>query len=160
MPLQDHLRGDKGATLVEFALILPVLMALILGMFTGGLAYNRKISMTNAVREGARFGATLPSSATLASEVAQRVQDLSGGELRAGQVCVQLVDPTASPPVVQSSPASCPLPVAAPANPSGTVNTCLVKVWAQRTAELQVIFFTSNMKLSSDAVARYERRTC
>ncbi|MEY2433928.1 MAG: TadE-like protein, partial [Acidimicrobiaceae bacterium] len=50
---------DRGAALVEFAFVLPVLMMILLGMFTGGLAWNRKLAVTNGVREGSRFGATL-----------------------------------------------------------------------------------------------------
>ena len=34
--------GERGAALVEFALILPVFMMLVLGMFSGGIAYNHK----------------------------------------------------------------------------------------------------------------------
>lgn len=52
--------SQRGAMLIEFALILPVLGALLIGMLSGGLAYNRKLSLTNGAREGARFAATLP----------------------------------------------------------------------------------------------------
>lgn len=51
---------EDGAALVEFALILPLFVMLILGMFTGGLAYLSKISITGAAREGSRYGATAP----------------------------------------------------------------------------------------------------
>src|SRR5258708_10200705 len=50
---------DRGVALVEFVFVLPVLMMILLGMFTGGLAWNRKLAVTNGVREGSRFGATL-----------------------------------------------------------------------------------------------------
>lgn len=53
-------RQERGAALVEFAIVLPLLVMLMLGIFTGGLAYNRKIGISNAVREGSRYGATLP----------------------------------------------------------------------------------------------------
>ena len=52
-------REESGAALVEFALLLPVFMALILGMFSGGIAYNQKLDLTHATREGARYGATV-----------------------------------------------------------------------------------------------------
>ena len=45
--------------MVEFALILPVFLALVLGAFTGAAAYNRKQDLVSAAREGARFAATL-----------------------------------------------------------------------------------------------------
>ena len=57
-----RLRGDRerGAALVEFAIVLPVLGALLIGMLSGGITFNRKLSLTNGAREGARYGATLP----------------------------------------------------------------------------------------------------
>ncbi len=53
-------RCESGAALVEFALIVPVFMMLVLGTFTGGQAYGTKQSVTAAAREGSRYGATLP----------------------------------------------------------------------------------------------------
>ena len=160
MPFHTRRREERGATLVEFALILPVLMALILGMFTGGLAYNRKISMTNAVREGARFGATIPYSTSLAGDVATRVQELSGGEISAGQVCVQVYK-KGTGAVISSPAGGCGLSTAAPSDPAATpTGTCLIKVWAARSADLQALFFKTTLNLTSDAVARYERTSC
>jgi hypothetical protein len=47
--------------MVEFALILPLLVMLLLGIVTGAQAYGQKLSITNASREGSRYGATLPT---------------------------------------------------------------------------------------------------
>lgn len=55
-------RGERGVALIEFALVFPLIVTLMLGMFTGGLAFNRNIKMTNAVREAARFGSTYAPS--------------------------------------------------------------------------------------------------
>src|SRR5688572_884331 len=63
MPVNDprtRRASERGSMLVEFAIILPILGALLIGMLSGGLAYSRKLSLTNGAREGARFGATLP----------------------------------------------------------------------------------------------------
>ena len=49
---------ERGAVAVEFALVLPLLVMLLLGIATTGLSYTHAIGVTNAVREGARFGAT------------------------------------------------------------------------------------------------------
>ena len=89
-------RRDRGAVVVEFALVLPILVALLLGVTTAGLAYNKKLNMTYATREGARFGATVPpsqswSSGTWASNVRDLVVARSGGDLAAADVCVSLV---------------------------------------------------------------------
>lgn len=87
---------ERGASLVEFALILPVFMMLILGMFSGGIALNDKQQMTHAVREGARYGATFPTSEFSGNELAvavrEQVYDRSDGLLGPGdQVCVSVV---------------------------------------------------------------------
>jgi len=50
------LKSQKGATLVEFAIILPLLLLLIFGIIEFGLfLFNRHV-ITNAVREAARAG--------------------------------------------------------------------------------------------------------
>jgi Flp pilus assembly protein TadG len=87
---------SRGAVVVEFALVLPILVALLLGVTTAGLAYNKKLNMTYATREGARFGATVPPSQTWTSGTwASNVRDLvvarSGGDLTTADVCVSLV---------------------------------------------------------------------
>jgi Flp pilus assembly protein TadG len=46
--------GERGAAAVEFALILPVLVILILGIIEFGRIFNVQISITNAAREAAR----------------------------------------------------------------------------------------------------------
>ena len=57
------LRGECEATqIVEFAVTLPLLMALAVGIFDFGNAYNLKQRLTNAAREGARLGASQPTS--------------------------------------------------------------------------------------------------
>jgi Flp pilus assembly protein TadG len=48
-------RGDRGAAAVEFALVLPLLVAMILGMIDFGRAYNQQITLTQLAREGARL---------------------------------------------------------------------------------------------------------
>lgn len=55
--------GDCEATqIVEFAVTLPLLMALAVGIFDFGNAYNLKQKLTNAAREGARLGASQSTS--------------------------------------------------------------------------------------------------
>lgn len=129
-------------------------MALVLGIFTGGLAYNRKISITSAVREGARYGATLACSAscvsggTLVTQVKQRVADNSSGELSPSDVCAAVVlAPDTSPP-------KCGV-----ADPAGSAGTYIVKVSASTLAELDVLMFRRTLTLSSRSAARYERES-
>lgn len=51
-----HRRGERGAELVEFALVLPVLLLIVAGIFEFGLLFQRFQAVTNAAREGARVG--------------------------------------------------------------------------------------------------------
>lgn len=48
---------EKGQGLVETALVLPFLLVLIVGIIEMGVILNRQITVINAAREGARFGA-------------------------------------------------------------------------------------------------------
>jgi Flp pilus assembly protein TadG len=57
------IRGENGATLVEFALILPILITFLFGIVEFGRLLNIQVMVTSAAREGARF-ASLGSSAT------------------------------------------------------------------------------------------------
>jgi Flp pilus assembly protein TadG len=48
--------NDSGNAIVEFALVLPILALLLVGMLQFGIAFYDKAVMTNAAREAARFG--------------------------------------------------------------------------------------------------------
>ena len=47
-------RGERGQAVVEFALVLPVLLLLIVGIIKGGILYNNYLQLTDSVRSGAR----------------------------------------------------------------------------------------------------------
>jgi Flp pilus assembly protein TadG len=51
--------GDEAAQLVEFALVLPMLLLVVLGIAEFGFIFQRYEVVTNAAREGARM-AVLP----------------------------------------------------------------------------------------------------
>lgn len=46
--------GERGAVAVEFALVAPILLALVAGIVEFSHAYNLQISVTQAAREAAR----------------------------------------------------------------------------------------------------------
>ena len=56
MVMVMKIRSDHGASAVEFALVLPVLMLLTFGIIEFGVLLFDKAVITNASREGARFG--------------------------------------------------------------------------------------------------------
>lgn len=47
-------RGERGATLVESALITPVLLLFVFGIFEFGFAFREYLTVANATRDGAR----------------------------------------------------------------------------------------------------------
>lgn len=48
-------RGEQGAALVEFALVLPLVLLLVFGIIEFSATYNNSISVRNGTREGARM---------------------------------------------------------------------------------------------------------
>jgi Flp pilus assembly protein TadG len=50
------LRTEDGAAAIEFALVLPILLLLVFGIIEFGFALYNKEVITNASREGARYG--------------------------------------------------------------------------------------------------------
>jgi Flp pilus assembly protein TadG len=61
---------DRGATAVEFALLLPVLLLLIFGLIDFGRALNAQITLTQAAREGARLAALGESNVVSGTQAA------------------------------------------------------------------------------------------
>jgi len=59
MRIRRHriIKSEKGASAVEFALILPILIILVFGIVEFGIAFNNYITITHAAREGARIAA-------------------------------------------------------------------------------------------------------
>lgn len=65
--------------MVEFALIVPVLAFLALGLLDFGRIFYSYMAVINAAREGARFCALNPNASD--AELAKRVTDSNVGEL-------------------------------------------------------------------------------
>ena len=63
-------QSDEGAELIEFALVLPMLLLVVLGIAEFGFMFQRYEVITNAAREGARI-AVLPGYS--AADVQNRV---------------------------------------------------------------------------------------
>jgi Flp pilus assembly protein TadG len=57
----------KGQSMVEFALILPLFVLFIIGIFELGRAFFAYIAITNAAREGARVATFWSGKATIAN---------------------------------------------------------------------------------------------
>jgi Flp pilus assembly protein TadG len=67
---QRRARGERGAALVEMAIVLPIFVVLIFGLLEFGITYNSYIALRQGTREAARqaavgnFGSTTTCSLT------------------------------------------------------------------------------------------------
>lgn len=66
--------AERGASLVEFALVVPLLTMFLFGIVQFGIAYDKQQSINSGAREGARLGAL--GDSTLA-DIADRAVEAS-----------------------------------------------------------------------------------
>src|SRR5215218_2604286 len=89
----NRLRGERGATAVEFAFIVPLLIVLVLGIAEFGRAFQVSGTLSAAAREGVRVMALQNDPA-------------------AARAAVRTASPALDPAVTNSqttiTPASCP----------------------------------------------------
>lgn len=67
---QQKTHRERGASIVEFAIVLPLFLLLIGGMVDFGRMYYTQVMLTNAAREGARaamYGGSPTARATTAA---------------------------------------------------------------------------------------------
>jgi hypothetical protein len=168
------LRGDRaderGAALVEFAFVLPLLLMLLLGTVTGGLTYSRRLSIENAAREAARYGATLSVETNLNSwldDVAAVAVGAATGDLDLGvagrTICVAYVHPSGADPLDTTTSLTIdPLGVRAygshPCYSDGRPGTeRRVQVALERASTLDALLLTRNLTLAAQTTNRFER---
>ena len=78
-------RGEKGQSLAEFVLVLPIFLILVFAIIDFGLGFHAWLTVTNSAREGARLGAVRAPAAgacdnnpaTKATNIACRVRETS-----------------------------------------------------------------------------------
>lgn len=97
--------GEAGAELVEFALVFPLLLLVLLGIIDFAFVFQRTEVITNAAREGARV-ATLPGY--VATDVTNRVTAYlqAGGLPTSGGNPTVQVTPTTIPAGAGTWPAT------------------------------------------------------
>ncbi|MGH2490289.1 MAG: TadE/TadG family type IV pilus assembly protein [Candidatus Limnocylindria bacterium] len=54
--IRNFVRGEEGQNLVEFALLLPILLYILMGIIQFGLIFAVYVTINNSVREAARWG--------------------------------------------------------------------------------------------------------
>jgi Flp pilus assembly protein TadG len=166
-----RLRGDRdrGAALVEFAIVLPILGALLIGMLSGGITFNRKLSLTNGAREGARYGATLPVTNfantnawldSVAAVAVGAVDDTLPTSAAGRVVCIAYVDDPAGAAdfTLRRMDSGGTVGYAASRcfNDGRPASEQRVQVVLQRTSEINALIYKQTITVTGRSVARYE----
>ncbi len=88
-----------GQGLVEFALALPVLMLILMGAVDLGRAFSIRIAVTNASREGARFGISHPTDVSGIKNHAIQEASGSGVSIAASDISIACFDYNSTAPL-------------------------------------------------------------
>jgi Flp pilus assembly protein TadG len=87
------IRSEHGQTAVEFALVTPLIVVLLLAVIEVGITFNHYVTLTDAARAGARTAIVARFSGQSATQIAQSVRD-AASNLDQAQLGV-----TVNPPV-------------------------------------------------------------
>lgn len=83
---------EEGQAAVEFALVVPMLIALLLGIVQAGIAFNHYLAVTDAARAAARQAIEARVAGVTVADIQQAAQNAAGGLDLTGRVSV--ADPT------------------------------------------------------------------
>jgi Flp pilus assembly protein TadG len=70
-------KDQKGASAVEFAILLPIIVMLFFAIFEFGIVFNNYIALTHAAREGARLAAVAEEEDVIKQEIIERAPTVS-----------------------------------------------------------------------------------
>jgi Flp pilus assembly protein TadG len=99
-------KQSKGQSLTEFALLLPVLIIVVMGVVEVAHIYQAYVTITNAAREGARYGIANPTD--IAGIKSHAVQE---GSAEIPLSTANVSDPTCASPD-GSTPKACSVTLA------------------------------------------------
>ena len=88
---------ERGASVLEFAIVLPILLVLLFGVIEFGFIFYNKAMLTNAAREGARAGILARSPRLTEDEIKEVVEHYCENKLISFDNSVDL-DVDAPPP--------------------------------------------------------------
>ncbi len=150
--------AERAAALVEFALILPILVMFLAGIVSSGILYNKKLSMSYAAREGARYGSLHDvGDNAWATNVASFFQQRSNGDVKSSDICVALVEGSGASTQLYRNQSTYGSSGAACASDDGSVSgTLRVQVVVIGHGQFDAVFFTIPVTLKANATARYE----
>lgn len=161
---------ERGGALVEFGVVIPIFVTLILGSVTMGMSYNMNNSLNNGARESARYGATLPvdgDMATWLDRVADAAEASTSGNLGSAvasrQICIAFVHPAGTDDddrttALLRDSGGTVMAAGAPCFDDGRPDDeRRVQVQLRRETEIQAVVVDSIVELEASSVVRYER---
>ena len=105
---KTDIKNERGQTMTEFALILPLLVVLLFGIIQFGIIFNNYVTLTDAVRAGARTGAvsrgTSNPSAACVNQVLGAAGNLNQAQLQPTVSCTSPWTPGSDVTVSASYP--------------------------------------------------------
>src|SRR5438046_331423 len=75
MRARSDIRSQRGQTMVEFAMVLPILALLLFGVIQFGITFNNYVTLTDAVRAASRKAAVSRQSATRDADIQNALFD-------------------------------------------------------------------------------------
>lgn len=102
----ERLRGERGQSTVEFALVLPLVVLLMLGLLQAGLLLRDQLVVSGAAREGAREAAVsadperVRAAAERAAPALDVAVDLDRGQRRGDPARVEVTAQPTKVPMV------------------------------------------------------------
>ena len=140
--------AERGQSLVEFAVVFPIFMALLAGMLQFGVVLWGQNTLNQAVRDTGRFAATLDCSAAAAVAAEDRFSNTTNGILK------QAGGPWTAPTVdvVYLNAAQAPTIIC----PVDSTEVVWVKVTATANAPIFFPFIPANGTLGSTTMFRVE----
>jgi hypothetical protein len=91
--------SQSGAAAVEFALVLPVFLAVIFGMIDFGWYYYQRYTLAAAVRDGVRFGVTIANTPVASDPCWTRAQQRAKDDLALPGSPINSLTPTWGPSI-------------------------------------------------------------
>ncbi len=151
---QGEGRSDSGAVLIEAAIVTPLLLLLLFGIWTTARAWNVHNMLDHAAREAARYGAVDDNHAA--------IQTIAQGEVLAASFpwsavsyCSAIMD--GATVVSESAPGSGPcIPLGSNASEDPTSDERVQVSLQVNNYNLDFLFFSLTVDLRGQAVARQE----
>ena len=81
MGIREVLRKKRGQAMVEFALVLPIFILLLMGIMEFGLLFHQYLVVTSASREGARAAAVGGTDAEIRAVTSFAAASINKGNL-------------------------------------------------------------------------------